>query len=173
MPAHPESTAGLAIRHLEADDYAAVIPLVDAWWGGRRMRDMLPRLFFVHFKPTSFAAELDGRLAGFLCGLVSQTDPGVAYVHFVGVDPAARCAGVGRALYDRFFAAARAAGCREAQAVTSPANERSRAFHRRIGFVEVAPPGGGAVWVGYDGPGEDRVRFRYDLTAGKRDAAPN
>ena len=79
----------LTIRDAEPDDHARVIAVLDEWWGGRRrMRDMLPRLFFVHFRGTSFVAERDGELAGFLVGFLSQAEPDEAYVHFVGVSPA-------------------------------------------------------------------------------------
>jgi ribosomal protein S18 acetylase RimI-like enzyme len=141
----------LAVRHAESEDYDRVAPLVDAWWGGRRMADMLPRLFFVHFRETSFVAEDGGALAGFLAGFLSQTYPDEAYVHFVGVDPARRGHGVGRALYERFFEAARAHGRSTVRCVTSPANERSVAFHRSLGF-EVD-----RVASDYDGRGGDRV----------------
>lgn len=164
----------VAIRHLEPSDYAPIIAVVDDWWGGRRMRDMLPKLFFVHFRPTSFAAEVDGALAGFLCGFVSQTDPDIAYVHFVGVDPARRGENIGRRLYERHVAAARAAGCRQVRAVTSPQNAASVAFHQRIGFAiepGVAVAGDAAYTPGYDGPGEDRVVFALDLAAWKPDEA--
>ena len=50
-----------------------MIAVIDGWWGGRPMADMLPRLFFEHFTDTSFAAERDGRLTGFLVGFVSQS----------------------------------------------------------------------------------------------------
>ena len=96
------------------------------------MVDMLPRLFFAHFRDTSFVAERDGELAGFLAGFLSQSDPEAAYVHFVGVSPEERGSGLGREL-------------------TSPANAGSLAFHQAIGF-EPSPP-----QPGYDGPGEERV----------------
>lgn len=164
----------VTIRHLEPPDYAPVIAVVDDWWGGRRMRDMLPKLFFVHFRPTSFVAEVDGGLAGFLCGFVSQTDPEVAYVHFIGVDPARRGEGIGRRLYERLFGAARAAGRRQVRAVTSPQNEDSIGFHRRLGFaVQPGPAMAGAVAYtpGHDGPGEDRVIFVLDLAEANPDDA--
>jgi hypothetical protein len=56
------------IRQLATADYPLVISVIDQWWGGRQMADKLPRLFFEHFTDTSFAAEHDGRLAGFLAG---------------------------------------------------------------------------------------------------------
>jgi ribosomal protein S18 acetylase RimI-like enzyme len=139
----------LEIRHAEPDDHARVAAVVDDWWGGREMAAMLPRLFFVHFRDTSFVAEEAGRLAGFLCGFRSQTFADEAYAHFVGVDPAFRGRGVGRALYERFYEAI--APRRVVRCVTSPVNEASVAFHMSIGFrVE-------RVATDYDGRGGDRV----------------
>jgi ribosomal protein S18 acetylase RimI-like enzyme len=112
---------------------------------------MLPKLFFVHFRDTSFVADEDGELAGFLCGFRSQTYPDEAYVHFVGVDPARRGSGLGRALYERFFAAV--APRTVVRAITSPVNERSVDFHRALGF-EVE-----AVEADYDGRGQARVKL--------------
>jgi ribosomal protein S18 acetylase RimI-like enzyme len=137
------------IRHAEAADHAPVIGVVDEWWGGRAMAAMLPKLFFVHFRDTSFVAEDEGRLVGFLCGFRSQTYEDEAYVHFVGVDPSYRGAGLGRELYERFFAAV--APRRVVRAVTAPVNEESVAFHRALGF-EVE-----CVDEHYDGRGAGRV----------------
>src|SRR6185437_6031745 len=96
--------------------------------GGRSMAAMLPKLFFVHFRDTSFVAEEDGRVVAFLCGFRSQTHDDEAYIHFVAVAPRTTV-----------------------RAVTSPANERSVAFHRALGF-EVE-----RVDEEYDGRGEARV----------------
>jgi predicted GNAT superfamily acetyltransferase len=137
------------LRHAEPGDYARVIEVIDQWWDGREMAAMLPKLFFVHFRDTSFVAEEDGELAGFLCGFRSQTYAEEAYVHFVGVDPMRRTSGLGRALYERFFEAV--APRTVVRAVTAPVNERSVAFHRAIGF-EVE-----RVDEDYDGRGQARV----------------
>ena len=61
-------TMTFQVRQLSTADYPLVISVIDQWWGGRQMADKLPRLFFEHFTDTSFAAERDGRLAGFLTG---------------------------------------------------------------------------------------------------------
>lgn len=142
----------VTIRHAQPADYGRVIQHVNAWWGDREMAPMLPKLFFVHFEGTSFVAENEaGELVGFLVGFQSQSDRSEAYVHFVGVAPAQRGSGLGRALYERFVEAVRAHGCTAVRCVTSPANEDSLAFHTRLGF-EVD-----RVAADYDGPGEDRV----------------
>ena len=146
------------IRHASPADYGRVIQHVNAWWGGREMAPMLPKLFFLHFEGTSFVAEDgEGRLVAFLIGFVSQTDPEEAYVHFVGVAPEQRGSGIGRALYERFFATVQAHGCTCVRCVTSPANEESVAFHESLGFVAES------VVADYDGPGEDRVLFAKQL----------
>ena len=169
-------TAEARIRPLRPSDFAPVIAVIDEWWGGRAMAQMLPRLFFDHFTDTSFAAVRDGArddardagLAGFLVGFVSQSQPGDAYIHFVGVRPPERGHGLGRRLYSTFFDVVRARGCTRVRAVTSPVNTGSVAFHRRMGFrLEPgdAQAGGIPVTTGYDGPGQDRVCFVRDLPA--------
>lgn len=159
------SAPDVSLRPLRPSDHATVITVIDDWWGGRQMAGMLPRLFFEHFTDTCFAAERDGELAGFLVGFLSQSRPAEAYIHFVGVHPGARGAGLGRRLYQGFFGVVRAHGRTVVRAVTAPVNTGSIEFHRRMGFdVEPGTAGRGAVPVaaGYDGPGQDRVRFtRY------------
>jgi ribosomal protein S18 acetylase RimI-like enzyme len=145
------------IRHAEPSDYGAVIGVVDQWWGGRSMAAMLPKLFFVHFRDTSFVLDDDGEIAAFLCGFLSQTHSDEAYIHFVGVDPERRGAGIARALYERFFEAV--APRTIVRAVTAPVNERSVAFHRALGF-EVE-----RVDEDYDGHGEARVLLVKHLIA--------
>jgi ribosomal protein S18 acetylase RimI-like enzyme len=142
------------VRHAEPADYGRVIGRVNAWWGGREMAPMLPRLFFVHFEGTSYVVDDEaGQLAAFLIGFLSQTDRDEAYVHFVGVSPEHRGEGLGRQLYERFFDDARAEGRTRVRSVTSPANEGSVAFHEALGFEAER------VAHDYDGPGEDRVLF--------------
>lgn len=100
------TVSDIRIRHAEPADYQPIISVLDEWWGGRHMADMLPKLFFVHFRPTSFVAEDAGRIVAFCIGFVSQTFPDAAYAHFLGVDPARRGQGLGRRLYEHFFTAA-------------------------------------------------------------------
>ena len=148
-----------AIRHASPADYGRVIQHVDAWWGGREMAPMLPKLFFLHFEGTSFVAEDDqGKLVAFLIGFLSQTDSEEAYIHFVGVAPGQRGSGIGRELYERFFAVVEANGRKCVRCVTSPVNEGSIAFHESLGFVAER------VAENYDGPGEDRVLFVKQLS---------
>jgi GNAT superfamily N-acetyltransferase len=156
----------MELRHIQDSDYSAIINVIDEWWGGRHMADMLPRLFFKHFQDTSFVIEDDGQPIAFIVGFVSQTSPQEAYIHFVGVNPDYRKQGLGERLYQRFFEVVKERGCLTVSAVTSPLNKGSIAFHTRMGFVpkpSETEVDGIAVQADYDGRGEDRVLFVKEL----------
>jgi GNAT superfamily N-acetyltransferase len=164
-----EGMEDLRFRRPTEADHAAVVGVVDEWWGGRRMRALLPRLWFQHFVDTSWIAEsVDGRIQGFLVGFVSPDHPTEAYIHMVGTNPNRRKRGLGRALYERFFDDVRSRGARTVGAVTWPGNQISVKFHTAMGFRSDDGPGtqrlyGTVAYPDYDGEGEDRVRFIRDL----------
>jgi ribosomal protein S18 acetylase RimI-like enzyme len=154
-------------RNVTEDDYLYIISNLDAWWGGRQMSDMLPKLFFKLFNDTSFVA-LDGtRIAGFLIGLQSQVNPREGYVHFIGIDPEYRKMKLGETLYSMFFRKAGERGITYVSCVTSPLNRNSVAFHQKIGFRIIkgdeTTDDNISYFKDYDKPGEDRVLFRYEL----------
>lgn len=156
------------LRHPAGDDYDRVIVQLDHWWSGRELTVRLPRLWFDHFADTSFVVEEDGDITAFLVGFVSSVYPDEAYIHFVGVDPEHRGKGLGRELYERFFALVAEQGRRTVGCVTSPANEDSIAFHRAMGFEVIQGDAfvhGLAIHTGFHGPGEDRVVFRRTIAA--------
>lgn len=151
------------LRTATEDDYNKIISVVNDWWDGRSMADMLPRLFFVHFRNTSLVVELDNAPVAFLCGFISQANPKQAYIHFVGVNPKYRHQGLARNLYNNFFAQVRVHGCREVHCVTAPINKGSIAFHKKMGFItkegrQIAEEGV-PFTADYDGPGQNRVLF--------------
>lgn len=145
-------------RMVVEEDYFKVINVLNDWWGGRQMTHLLPRLFFEHFQTTSFIVENEDSLAAFLIGFVSQTHPSEAYIHFVGVNPNLRKTGLAKHLYERFFATVRNMGCRTVRCITSPVNEGSVAFHKRMGFSVL-------VATDYAGAGQDRILFSKDITS--------
>src|SRR3954464_9578492 len=152
------SAMATEIRPATPSDYGRVNQHVNAWWGGREMAPMLPKLFFLHFEGTSFVAEdEEGKLVAFLIGFLSQTDSDEAYIHFVGVAPELRGSGIGRELYERFFTTVAANGRTRVRCLPSPVTRGSIAFHESLGFTAER------VATDYDGPGEDRVLFVKQL----------
>ena len=160
---------GIRLRRPVEADHPRVVSVVDEWWGGRRLHDLLPRLWFQHFTGTSWIAETeDGRLAGFLVGYVSPDDPSLAYCHMIATNPNVRKRGLGRQLYEAFFADVAARGARTVRAITWPGNRISLEFHRAIGFRVKDGPGsmpmyGVAAYPDYDAEGEDRVVFEREI----------
>jgi ribosomal protein S18 acetylase RimI-like enzyme len=151
----------IRLRTATAADYDQIIAVVDDWWG-RPIGHALARVFLDHFYATSTiaedaTAENKGELAGFLIGFLSPSQPDAAYIHFVGVHPRLRGAGLASTLYERFFALARAHDRRVVSAITAPQNTGSIAFHTAMGFT-VTPP-----IPDYDGEDSAKVLFQRRL----------
>ncbi|NUU23642.1 MAG: GNAT family N-acetyltransferase [Streptomycetaceae bacterium] len=172
---------GLTVRRPVEDDFPRIQDGLTHWWGGlggdagaQQRRLLVPRLFLQHFTGTSFVVDDTGatgpdgapRLAAFLVGFLSQDRPDEAYIHFVGVAPEDKRHGLGSGLYERFFAAARAAGRTRVRCITGPANRASIAYHTRMGFrIEDGDIDADGVPAksDYDGEGLPRVCFVRDL----------
>jgi len=152
----------MEIRSVKGSDYYVISPLINEWWGGRNMSDKLPKLFFDHFAQTSFIAEKDGKLVGFLIGFLSQTHSNEAYIHFVGVHPEYRKHNIGKHLYNTFFNVVKQNNRSIVRCVTSPVNKVSIAYHTKLGF-EIEDGDriieGLSLNTDYDGPNQDRVLF--------------
>jgi len=155
------------LRTATEADYPAVAEALQSWWtlpgldtpaAARERAAMVPRLWLQHFATTSALAEHDGRLAGFLIAFHSQDRSDEGYIHFVGVAPDRRGEGLGRRLYERFFAGCRRAGRSRVRCITSPVNTISIAFHQAMGFA-LEGAGDAQVKPDYDGPGVARVAF--------------
>lgn len=91
----------------------------------------------------------DGALRGYLLACLTRR---MGYVHVIATHPTARGQGVARSMYNAFFTLADAEGCTVAEAVTTPGNRASVAFHERLGFTAT-------LVSDYAGPGQDRVHF--------------
>lgn len=144
------------VRRARPSDYDRIAVVIDAWWG-RPILSSLPRLFLDHFHRSSFVAENDDGLTGFLVGIVSPSEVDQAYIHFVGVHPHARSIGLARNLYEEFFQVARAQQRHVIRAITAPVNAVSIAFHERLGFTVTGPV------RDYNGPGHDMMVFERQV----------
>lgn len=152
------------ILQLTEEDFPHISQNLDAWWGGRNMAPMLPKLWFKDFSSTSFVIrDPASQPIAFLVGYISQTDKTKAYVHFIGVDPEYRAAGLGRSLYEAFANKALGLGAKRIEAVTSPINAASLRFHESLGFMakdnsgQLVLPTKASDHKDFDGIGEDRV----------------
>lgn len=144
----------LNIRGIEKPDYDYLVSVLDRWWGGPAGQRAHP-YFFYELGEYALIAEDDGRVVGFLLGLITpRKDSG--YVHLVGIDPDFRRRGVGQQLYERFEERCRSEGVPRLKAIAAVGNDASVAFHEALGFAseEVAH---------YAGPGRSRMVFTKSL----------
>jgi ribosomal protein S18 acetylase RimI-like enzyme len=160
------SCTSLIFRRPIPDDWERVVAVMPDWWDGRDLRAMLPKVFFEHFRGTSLLVEHEDRLIAFLVGFCCPDHADEAYIHFAGVAPEWRRAGLGSDLYRRFFALARADGRAVVRAVTAPVNEGSVAFHTALGFSLLPGDGeidGVPVTTDHGPQGDHLVRFQLFL----------
>ena len=158
----------MIVRNGRPSDHEKIVALMPEWWGGRDLTSMLPKLFFSHFSNTIYIAELESQLVGFLVGFFSQSDASVGYIHFAGVHPNYRKAGIGRYLYQKFFDVCIQNNRTIIMSCTSPVNKLSIGFHLRMGFI--IEPGDGVidgvpVTMNYNRKHDSKVLFRKELDA--------
>jgi L-amino acid N-acyltransferase YncA len=145
-------------------DFDQIITDIADFWGNERTKSLHNPIYFYEFGNTAYVAKEGDRVIGYLFGLLSQTSP-VAYVKFIGVRQSHRRKGIGRCLYEHFIVFTKAKGCQELKAITSPTNEGSLAFHRRLGMELLGEPNEEGIPIirDYGGPGINRVVFRKQI----------
>lgn len=147
----------VSIERIGGADLGEILRNYDRFWGDRELPRYLHHPMFVsEFGDTGLVARWpDGAIAAYLLGFVAPTGDG--YIHLVAVRDDARQLGLARRLYDAFASTARERGAVALKALSSPANEGSLAFHRRLGFDQT-------LVEDYGGAGRPRVVMRRPLT---------
>ena len=145
------SEPSVAIRGITRDDFIYIAGVLDRWWGGPSSQRADP-VFFYELGHDALVACEDGRIVGFLLGLVTRHPTPHAYVHLVGIDPDRRRQGLGKLLYTDFARRGRAAGAHTLKAIAAPGHEASLRFHEALGFHVARDDD-------YAGPGRARVVF--------------
>ena len=151
---------GIVIDRVRDGDLAEIMRDFERFWGDRELpRALHHPMFFCEFADTALAARRGtgdtSEIAGYLLGFVAPA--GYGYIHLVAIRDDARSLGLGRRLYQQFAAIAGQRGATALKAITSPGNEGSIAFHRRMGFAEITPD------PDYLGSGRPRVVMRRPL----------
>jgi ribosomal protein S18 acetylase RimI-like enzyme len=159
----------ISIESASAADLAEIVRNFDRFWSGREnelLRHLHHPMFILEFGDTAFVArrrnsgQESGEVVAYLLGFLAPA--GYGYIHLIAVRDDARSGGVADRLYERFTSAALDRGATGLKAITSPENERSVAFHRRIGFTDMERV------EDYGGSGRPRIVMRKPLPAADR-----
>ena len=142
------------------EDYEQILDDLAEFWDGRDTRHLHHPFLIREFGNSAFVIRSEGRVAAYLFGFVSQTEP-VGYVHAVAVRASARRRHLAQHLFGHFIQFARRNGCRHVKAITTPSNLASIAFHKRLGMRLLGEPNadGTPVVADYAGRGASRVVF--------------
>jgi ribosomal protein S18 acetylase RimI-like enzyme len=150
---------GINIDRVRYGDLAEILRNYKRFWGEKELpRQLHHPMFFIEFGETAFVARDDSdAIVGYLLGFVAPNGDG--YIHCVAVRDDARRQHLGRRLHERFVAEAAKRGATRLKAITSPGNEDSIAFYRRMGFTDIRRV------EDYGGSGRPRVIMYRPLTS--------
>ncbi len=141
-----------------------IVTHIAEFWGSDRTLHLHQALVIYEFGSTAYVIEDAGKVAAYLFGFFSQTEP-VGYVNLIAVREGYQAQGLGRQLYEHFIDAAAAHGCTHMKAITSPTNSASIGFHTRLGMTLLGEPNeqGIPVVKDYHSPGHDMVVFSMKI----------
>jgi len=129
---------------------------IAAFWGNERVLYAHHPMFVFEFGHSAFVIKEQGQIIAYLFGFITETGL-TGYVHLIGVRESHQKTGLGKLLYDHFTSYAKARGCKNLKAITSPSNTASIAFHEKMG-MRTSP-----VYKNYSGEDEDRVIFEKEI----------
>jgi ribosomal protein S18 acetylase RimI-like enzyme len=154
--ARPDEFEAVARLSVEAYREFADVVGPEIWW---RMERNLSRLAGDSPDAVTIVAEQDGELVGTVeylgplgrrVGLVEVVPEGEAYIGRLGVDPAHRGRGIGRALTEECVRRARADGARTIGLATRDIMSAARAMYESLGFRHVRTvERGGSIYLTY------------------------
>jgi ribosomal protein S18 acetylase RimI-like enzyme len=106
-----ESVEGLTVRAMTDGDMAAMVEIDKRIVGKERVVSWPQKVsshFKTHYPPLSFVAELDGRVVGFIMGVIMGAEyalPLSGWINIIGVDPDYQRRGVASMLLNSFIEA--------------------------------------------------------------------
>jgi ribosomal protein S18 acetylase RimI-like enzyme len=130
------------LREIRKDDLQAVMEIDEIIRGFSRPEYWEGRFASAEILPpwASLVAEIDGRVVGFLFGRTGSWESGltgeVGWIDIIGVHPAYRFKGVGRALVNEFTRLIKELrGVEKVLTLVDPEEPETAGFFYRIGYV--------------------------------------
>ncbi len=146
------------------EDFDSILTHFNEFWDHDRTLALHHPTLINEFGNSAFVVKEGDKVVAYLFGFLSQTGP-VGYVQLLAVRQGYRRQGLANKLYEHFSQFARAHGCKQLKAITSPLNTLSISFHKSIGMrlwgdtIDAGVP----LVRDYAGPGKDRVVFCKDI----------
>ena len=131
------------VRNLEKSDLPFIVSIEERLTGVARPTYWEKRIEMSEaIRPhwASLVAEMNNRVVGFVFGRAAELEfglPGtVAWIEIIGVDPAFRSQGIGRALLEQFTTSAEDHDIKTIFTLVGPTNADMKEFFGRLGFAQ-------------------------------------
>ena len=159
------------IRNVEERDFIDISKLARECKPMSTERNSIYHIFTKFFQNTSLILEeKDGKICGFLLGLISQNDHQEAYIHLLCLKDELRGRGFAKKIIDKFTKIVKSKGCKKISLITKPVNKKAIRFYKKLGFQLVYKNDEKMVIIDgvsavkdYNGAGEHMVIFEYNL----------
>lgn len=154
----------MEIEKCTVSDYHQILENIIHFWGSDRTLHVHHPMFIHEFGNTAYVIKENNKIIAYLFGFLSQTSP-TAYVHLVGVHKEHQNKGLGSKLYKHFINYAKQNGCNMLKAITTPTNQLSINFHKKIGMTLLGNKNSEGIEViqNYSRQGQDRVVFAMEI----------
>jgi L-amino acid N-acyltransferase YncA len=154
----------MKIENCTIEDFQQIYKDITDFWGSDRTLHLHHPFLIYEMGDTAFVIKEDHKVIAYLFGFFSQKEK-TAYTHLIGVREKYQRNGLGYILYGHFIEIAKNKGYKKIKAITTPANEKSINFHKKIGMELLGEPNKDGINVikNYSGPGLDRVVFEMNL----------
>ena len=130
------------IRNLDKTDLAAIVNIEERLTGVARPSYWEKRIEISEaIRPhwASLVAEVNNQVVGFVLGRSGELEFGlpstVAWIELIGIDPAFRAMGIGRALVEQFIASAEDHDIKTVFTLVDSQNPEMAGFFERVGFA--------------------------------------
>ena len=154
----------MKIENCSQSDFHEILTDISQFWGSDRTLNTHHPMFIHEFGDTAFVIKDNGSVVAYLFGFLSQTQK-TGYVHLIGVRHSFQNKGLGTLLYCHFATYVKDRGYTKLKAITTPTNNLSIAFHKKIGMKLLGTKNEDGIEVikNYSAPGQDRVVFEKDI----------
>jgi diaminobutyrate acetyltransferase len=137
----------VVIRKAREDEFLNVYRFISSCGVLETYGEHFFRIVIRYFGSTSYLAEQDGRIVGYMWGFITQEDPETFFLWQIGVDPATRGDGIGGLILEEAEKELAARGCKRIELTIDPTNRPSQRLFEKRGYRNISADHGKTIEV--------------------------
>lgn len=136
-----------SIRNATEEDFMSVHEFISDFRQLENYSEHVYKILLRYFSSSSFIAERDSDIIGFVMGFRSQDDKDIFFLWQIGVDSGAQGEGVGTNLLKRIEQQARVMGCEKIELSVDPKNIPSQRLFQKCNYNNISEREGETVEI--------------------------